>query len=252
MSDHVAGSLDQPAFLLDDGAEDGDEWPARAGRRGLSIRIPVAALLALLIAAGAFWGGAAVQKSRENGAGGATSALRSLFAGRSGRSSSRSGGLFGALGGASGGASGPAATGTLTVVEGSALYVTESSGTIVKVVLAPSAAVTRDAAATLSQLHPGDTIVIEGATGKDGTVTASSVSATAPGVPASTGGGFSGFGGGTGGSGSTTSGSAGTGSGSHSGSGSTGSGGTGSGTSSSRFGAGSGSSGSGSSARNGG
>ena len=221
MSDHVAGNLGEPSSILDEDAEDADEWPARAVRRGLSVRAPMAVLLALLVAAGAFWGGAAVQKSREGSSGGVASALRSLFAGRSGASASGEGGLFGG----SGGASGPAATGTLTVVEGSTLYVTEPSGTIVKVVLAPSATVTRDSTTTLSRLRPGDTVVVEGATGKDGTVTASSVAATAPGVPASGGGGFLGFGGTAGGSGGTSSGSGSAGSGGRSGSGGAGSGG---------------------------
>lgn len=185
-----------PVLLAPDGAslDEDAPWPSHAARHGIRLRIPTAVLVILLVAAGAFWGGAAVQKSRGGsgaaGTGAAASRFRSLFGGgAAGASGARTGGASSSFGGTST----AAATGTLTFVKGDTLYVTNASGDIVTVVVGSSTKVTRNATATLSALQPGDTVVVEGATAKDGTVTASSISATQKGVTST--GGFGGFGG---------------------------------------------------------
>jgi hypothetical protein len=76
-------------------------------------------------------------------------------------------------------------------VKGTTLYVTNASGNLVEVTLTPSTTVTRNAKTSLSGLAPGDTVVVQGTTAKNGTVTAASVAATAQGVTA----GFGGLGG---------------------------------------------------------
>jgi hypothetical protein len=84
------------------------------------------------------------------------------------------------------------------VLQGDTLWVTTSTGSLVKVKLTNATTVTRNAASTKQALRPGDTVVVQGATAKNGTVSASSVSATAKGV--SSGGGFGGAAGAFGGS----------------------------------------------------
>lgn len=159
-----------------------DEWPERGPRKGVRMSVPTVVLFALLIGAGGIWGGAALQRSHgtTSTASGASS-FASLF---SGRGSSSTGGTIGA------GAFGAATTGTVTGVEGSTLYVTNASGTLVKVTVAPSTTVTRNAASSLASLQVGDTVVVRGSTGSNGVVTATSVAATASGVSS----GFGGFG----------------------------------------------------------
>ena len=81
--------------------------------------------------------------------------------------------------------SGGATTGTVTDVIGKTLYITSSSGSLVKVTLGPSATVTRNATSSLADLKIGDTVIVEGVKTKSGAVTASSISATAAGVSSS-------------------------------------------------------------------
>lgn len=187
--------------LAQSNAIDDDSWPARPRRTGLRMRLPTAVLGLLVVAAGAFWGGAAVQKASGTGStGAAASRLRSLFASAGGASS-----FFGRGSGGTAGAGGlaPAATGTLTAVVGNTLYLTSSSGALVKVQMSPSTTVTRTAKATSKSLQPGDTIVVRGTTASSGAVTATSVTASAKGVTPAGGAGFGGLGGG-GGSGTAT------------------------------------------------
>ncbi len=165
----------------------GDEWPVRTTRRGVSMRRPTAILLTLLVAAGAFWGGAAVQRSQGGSTSGAATALASRFRALVGRGTSGASGFAGAFGGG-GAASTAAATGTITVVDGATLYVTEAGGSIVEVMLGPSTKVTRDAPSSAAALRPGDSVVVEGSTSKSGAVSATSVAATAAGTSAPSGG----------------------------------------------------------------
>jgi len=177
-----------------------DAWPERPAARGVRLRVPTAVLLALLVAGGAFWGGAALEKSHGSassgfaglaarfgrGAAGSAASGSAATTGSSATSGSASKSTTGGFGGFGGfgGASTAAATGTVTVVEGNTLFVTTSSGSIVKVTVGSTAKVTRNATANAASLKPGDTVVVQGTTSKDGTVTASSVAATEAGVSA--------------------------------------------------------------------
>jgi hypothetical protein len=155
-----------------------DLWPSRGPANALRLRVPTAILCALAIAAGAFWGGAALQKSHQSSSGtSALSALARSFRSGASRTSGASGAssLFG---------SSAAATGTVTAIQGSTIYLTNAAGNLVKVVIAPATTFTRNAKATEGALQPGDTVVVEGSTAKSGVVTASSVAATAAGVSA--------------------------------------------------------------------
>jgi hypothetical protein len=155
------------------GAED---WPIQQAKRGVRLRTPTAVLVALVLLAGGFWGGAILQKNEGGASTSGFSAARSAFA-RGGLSRSGISSLFGA-----GGTSSGATTGTVTDIIGKALYVTNSAGDLVKVTLSPSAKVTRNAASTLADLKIGDTVIVEGVKTSAGAMTASSISATAAGV----------------------------------------------------------------------
>jgi hypothetical protein len=76
-----------------------------------------------------------------------------------------------------GGFAGPAGmtAGTVTLVDGSKLYVTTGDGAVVIVTVPDSATVTAQEDISLADLSPGDTVIVRGATGDDGTVTATSV-----------------------------------------------------------------------------
>ncbi len=157
--------------------DDDDEWPDRGPRKGIRVSVPTVVLVALLIAAGGIWGGAALQRSQgtTSGSSSAASSLASLFQGRGGAT----GGFFGGTGA---GALGGATTGTVTEVSGDILYVTNASGDLVKVTVGPSATVDRNAPSSLGSLAVGDTVVVEGTKASNGSVSATSVSATAAGV----------------------------------------------------------------------
>ena len=79
-----------------------------------------------------------------------------------------------APGGGFGGAGG-ATIGTVKLVDGNNVYLTDSSGATVKVTLAPNASVTVTKKGKLADLTPGTAVVVVGKTGSDGTVTATTV-----------------------------------------------------------------------------
>lgn len=171
---------------------DDDEWPARGPAKGIRLALPTAGIAVILLVAAGFWGGAVVEKDRGSSGAGAASALAARFrsaqtgtttTGTTGTgTSSIAGGGFAA--GGFGGASSSAATGTVSVVDGKTLYILTTAGSLVKVTLGASTTVTRDATTQAGGLRPGDTVVVQGAIGKSGDVTATSISATAPGVSA--------------------------------------------------------------------
>ena len=183
--------------------DEDDEWPVRAPAKGVRLGIPAAIIVAVLLLALGFWGGAIAQKnhataSTAGGAAALAARLRNAASGRTGASGATGttgGGGFQFPGGGAGTGGSGATTGTISVVDGDTLYILTGSNQLVKVTLTPSTTVTRNAKAKAVELRPGDTVVVQGATGKGGTVQASSVAATAQGV-SSTAGGFGGLGGG--------------------------------------------------------
>jgi hypothetical protein len=187
------------------------EWATQTVSKRVRLKMPTAILTGLLIAAVAFWGGAAVQRGQGTGTTGLASRLGAAGAGGTAAATGTGGttGAAGAGAGATSGATGAggassafgaaatsAATGSVTVVDGDILYVTNVAGNIIKVVIPQYATITRNAKATASVLLPGDTVVVQGSTAKDGTVTAASIRATAAGVSSGRTGGGGGGGGG--------------------------------------------------------
>ena len=182
-----SGGADQGSDELSALFEDeSDEWPSQGPAKGLRLPWPVAGLLVLLLAFGGLWVGAYMQRHSSS----STSAA-SPFGGLSlpgGAGAARGTGGAGGFPGAS--SSGTA--GTVTDIIGSTLYVTTASGSLVAVDVGTNTTVNRNAKSSLAALQPGDTVTVQGTKAKDGTVTASSVSATQAGVSS----GLAGFGGG--------------------------------------------------------
>ena len=212
MSDHeqptTTVSDDPDMAFYDDEPPPPDALPVRPRRKLLT---PVSGgLLAIVLMAGGFIGGVQAQKRQGDSQGGARNGLPAAFAARLAQAGGvpGGGGQAGATGTAAaraGGGSGGATAGTVANVKGSTLYVTSADGTTVKVKTNDNAKVTRNASSSVANVHPGDTVVIQGSTASSGTVTASSIIATAKGVtPGGFGGAFPGAaagGGATGGTG---------------------------------------------------
>lgn len=168
---------------------------------------PLTALLGLgLLIAAAFIGGVQVQKhwgGSSSSASGSLGAAAARFAAAgtgattgTGTGGTRSGSGAGGLPSFAGGG---ATIGTVTVIKGSTLYVTDTNGNTVKVVTSPRSTVTKTVTTNAKAIHPGDTVVVRGTTAKNGSVTAQSItlgSAGATGGLFGGGGGASGFGGG--------------------------------------------------------
>jgi hypothetical protein len=157
-----------------------DLLPPRPRRR-LVTRWSAATSAVILLALG-FIGGVLVQRGRQPASSGGAAVTPQTAGAAPGIGAGR-------FGDGAGGAA-PVA-GKVSSVDGSTLYVTTNEGTTVKVRTNGSAKVTRTAKSRVGAVHPGDSVVITGSTGSNGTVTAAQVTATASGV---TPGGFGGGG----------------------------------------------------------
>jgi hypothetical protein len=185
----IPPSSDQNGPLVTAEADE-EDWLAPPPKRGVRLKLVTLVLLVAAAAAGAFWTGTVVQKhngpaSTSGSAAALISRFRSAAAG-AGAGGAGSGGGFGASRVA------PTASGTLTDMTGTTLYLTDASGALIKVVTTPSTTVTRTGVGQPGTLTIGDTITVEGTKGTDGTVTATRVVATAQGVSATGSGGAAG------------------------------------------------------------
>ncbi|SEG41559.1 hypothetical protein SAMN05216223_10553 [Actinacidiphila yanglinensis] len=173
-------------------------------------------LSACVVAAAAFSGGALVEKHHLNGS---TTAGRSGFpTAATGGGTAGGGGRFGQTGGGTGTTAGGGTAangltvGTVKLVDGKTLYVTDAQGNIVKVTTGGSTKITESKSGKVSDLKAGQSVTVLGTKGSDGNVTATTVTeggSTAGGFGGFPGGGFGGgsgggFGGGTGGAGGGT------------------------------------------------
>jgi hypothetical protein len=176
------------------GAEDlddaNDDWPVRGPAKGIRLRTPIAIVATVVLVAAGFWGGAIAEKDHGSSTSSAASALAARFRGAGSTSGAAGGGGFRGFGGAGAGAGGTtsAAAGTISVVNGNTLWVLTATGSLVKVTLGSSTAVTRNANSAADALRPGDSVVVQGSAAKNGNVAATSVAATGPGVSTGAGG----------------------------------------------------------------
>jgi hypothetical protein len=188
----------QDGWLEERDAED----PPRRPRRRLLAPVPVALLLALLTACG-FIGGVLVEKgSATSTAGTSSGAPAARFAGLRGAVSGAAAGgggsgtsgataTGGPAAGASTGAGGPggATAGTVAFVQGSTLYVTNAEGNTVKVKTSAASTVSKTVKSTVAAIHPGESVVITGASAANGAITAESIRVGGTGAPSLFGGG---------------------------------------------------------------
>jgi len=167
-------------------------------------------LSACVVAAGAFAAGALVEKNHLNGTSGGGNGRAAAFAaaaggrtgtgsGTAGSGSGRTFGGFGAGGtgrtgtGVPGGAGGSGVTiGTIKLVDGDTIYVTDAQGNIVKVTTGSSTKVTENKDGKVSDLQPGQSVTIRGDQKSNGDIAATTVTQGSAGGF----GGFGGFGGG--------------------------------------------------------
>ncbi len=69
--------------------------------------------------------------------------------------------------------------GTVSYIDGNILYVSTGTGSVVKVRIPKGLSVDRTVKAKASSIRPGETVVVQGATGANGTVNATGVTVTA-------------------------------------------------------------------------
>jgi len=183
----------EPTEQQDEWLDDDSELPRRPRRRLLA-PIPLALFAVLLIACG-FIGGVLVQKGQggtASASGGVNGAFASRLAALTGAApgagtgagaggGATSAGGSGSKGGASafprlGGSAGGVTTGEVAYVRGNTLYVTDSQGNTVKVNAAAGSKVTKTVSTSAKSIHPGTTVVVLGSKGKNGSISASSIS----------------------------------------------------------------------------
>ncbi|MFB7051923.1 DUF5666 domain-containing protein [Streptomyces vinaceus] len=155
-----------------------------------------------VVAGLAFTGGALVEKGHLQGSPGTGSAGRNFAAGAGGQGrtgpaqggagTGQSGGRQG-FGGATGGpgAGAGATTGTVKLVDGTTLYVTDAAGEVVKVTTDANTQITQAKSGKVSDLQPGQTVTVRGSQNPAGDLAATTVAQGGAG-------GFGGAGGGRG------------------------------------------------------
>jgi hypothetical protein len=123
----------------------------------------VTAALALAVAvAGGLIGGVEAQKHWGASSSAAPAGFAARFAGRGGGG----GGFPGA------GAAGSGTNGTVTLIKGSTLYVTDASGNTVLVHTTPSSTVQKTVSGTIKSVVPGDSVTVTGTQNADGSYSA--------------------------------------------------------------------------------
>jgi hypothetical protein len=97
------------------------------------------------------------------------------FAGFAGRGGGAGG--FGGFGGAAaaGAAAGSGPTGTVTLIKGSTLYVTDASGNTVLVNTTAASTVKKTVSGTVKSVHPGDSVTVTGTQNANGSYSATAI-----------------------------------------------------------------------------
>lgn len=190
LTGRLRGAGPQGDVPIDDpSARDDAAWPAQARAARISLRPLTALLTVILIAVVAVYAGARLEKRQNPSSTAASSSgLAAAFAAR------RAGGAGFGAGAAT--ATGDTTTGTVTQVTSKLLYLTSSTGALVKVRLTSATTFTRTAKSPTGGIRLGDIAVVRGAKNSSGVLVATSVIATAKGVTSGFGGGGGGFGGG--------------------------------------------------------
>ena len=167
---------------LDDGFEDDDYVPVVAHKRERLLGTSSYLLLGALLVVGGFVGGAKWKSGHGSSSTSATgngnaAAAAAAFAGRGGNAEAGfpTGGRN-ATGGAAptGGAAG-ATIGQIKLVDGPNVYVQDAQGNVVKVATGADTTIQVSKTGTVADLKAGDTVVVQGAAGADGTIAATNI-----------------------------------------------------------------------------
>jgi hypothetical protein len=176
-SDAAMTVLD-PMDLLSTPVSDGDLTVALARRPRFKVPSLTMILMIVAVAGLGFYGGALVGKHYGSSGGSAASAFRGfLGAGATpsaGSTSSSSSGFPGRGGGLFGGGGGT--FGTVKLVDGNVVYVETATGGIVQVFTSGTTKITISSSGQVKDLIPGETVIVEGTTKPNGSVTATSIS----------------------------------------------------------------------------
>jgi hypothetical protein len=144
-------------------------------RRRKKLPALTAALALAVAVAGGLIGGVEAQKHWGASSSAAASGRPAGFAGFAGRGGGGAGGGgFAGFGGA-GGAAGGATNGTVTLIKGSTLYVTDASGNTVLVHTTAQSSVKKTVSGTTKTIHPGDSVTVTGTQNKDGSYSAQAI-----------------------------------------------------------------------------
>jgi hypothetical protein len=161
--------------------DDGDEpdFTPRPRKRARPLSYVLAGLA--LMALGTVTG-IVIQKHEGRATTSTTSATGRSFSGARGTGGTSNGGTGSVAGGGSGGGT----VGTVTLVDGNNVYVTDATGNVVKVMTNAASQLTKTDPATIKDVRPGETVIVRGTSATDGSVTATSLTAS----PAGSTGGF--------------------------------------------------------------
>jgi hypothetical protein len=149
-----------------------DTLVSPGGRRRRFFNRKAAALAAVVACAAGFLAGIEIEKDQLSGAASAVTAPTGAAGTAAAGTGARAGFGFGGAGAGGGGAS----FGTVSSVNGNTIYLTGASGNTVKVTLSSATKITKSQRTSRSSLRPGDAVVVQGVTGKTGTLAATTVS----------------------------------------------------------------------------
>jgi hypothetical protein len=144
-----------------------------ARRRKKLPALTAALALAVAIALGLI-GGVEAQKHWGASSSAAAAGRPAGFAGFAGRGGGAPGGGAGGFAGL-GGAAGRGTNGTVTLIKGSTLYVTDASGNTVQVKTTAGSTVKKTVSGTIKSVHPGDSVTVTGTQNSDGSYSASAI-----------------------------------------------------------------------------
>ena len=173
------------------GAPEHDNGTSRRRRRSPFPRAraatygPVTALLlALLVGAIGFYVGIRVEKSQLP----STASTGSTGPGRAGRGPGRARdrqrapepavAAWRVPSAPAGGGGGNSSFGTISAVNGNTLFLTDASGNTVKVAVSSATTITKSLGVSARSVHPGDTVIVSGLKGSNGTISATTVNDT--------------------------------------------------------------------------
>jgi hypothetical protein len=173
--------LSAPVGMDDDLAHELAARPPRRKLPGMT-----AFLAAAVLISGGFLGGVITQKHQGGTSGTSAASLAAAFRNRAGGTGAAAGGTGAAAAGtgtgtgaaAGGGAAGAAGTttiGTVKLVDGNKIYLTATDGSTVVVSTGSGTTIKVTKNGVPSDLAPGTTVVVQGATGADGVVKATTV-----------------------------------------------------------------------------